>query len=79
MNGHVSGVVALPHASTGGRPHNSASTVSPLTKEQLRDALVFMLETDNDFLVKLHEAYVGSIKSRFGMDGNGSVGLTGRL
>ncbi|KAL1420457.1 hypothetical protein MTO96_024281 [Rhipicephalus appendiculatus] len=50
-------------------------SVSALTKDQLRDALVHMLQTDDGFLVKLHEAYVGSLKSRFNLDtrtGNGS-------
>lgn len=50
-------------------------SVSALTKDQLKDALVHMLQTDDSFLVKLHEAYVGSLKSRFNLDtrtGNGS-------
>lgn len=49
--------------------------VSALTKDQLKDALVHMLQTDDSFLVKLHEAYVGSLKSRFNLNtrtGNGS-------
>ncbi|XP_075525783.1 decapping mRNA 1 isoform X1 [Dermacentor variabilis] len=54
---------------------NNRESVSALTKDQLKDALVHMLQTDDSFLVKLHEAYVGSLKSRFNLDtrtGNGS-------
>lgn len=50
-------------------------SVNALTKDQLKDALVHMLQTDESFLVKLHEAYVGSLKSRFNLNtrtGNGS-------
>lgn len=51
-------------------PHNGyrkSGAVTPLTKEQIRDALVHMLQTDEDFLLKIHEAYISGLKSRFGL------------
>ncbi|XP_064487267.1 mRNA-decapping enzyme 1A-like [Ornithodoros turicata] len=41
--------------------------VTPLTKEQIREALVHMLQTDDDFLLKIHEAYISSLRSRFSL------------
>lgn len=78
MNGHVTEALIPPHALSGGRRPNSSS-VTPLTKEQFRDALIFMLQTDNDFLVKIHEAYLGSLKSHFSVDVNSILGALGRL
>ncbi|KAG0426916.1 hypothetical protein HPB47_026009 [Ixodes persulcatus] len=78
MNGHVTEALIPPHALSGGRLPNSSS-VTPLTKEQFRDALIFMLQTDNDFLVKIHEAYLGSLKSHFSVDVNSILGALGRL
>uniref|UniRef100_A0A147BTI6 Putative mrna-decapping enzyme 1b n=1 Tax=Ixodes ricinus TaxID=34613 RepID=A0A147BTI6_IXORI len=78
MNGHVTDALIPPHALSGGRRPNSSS-VTPLTKEQFRDALIFMLQTDNDFLVKIHEAYLGSLKSHFSVDVNSILSALGRL
>ncbi|CAN8001401.1 unnamed protein product [Ixodes hexagonus] len=77
MNGHVTDALIPPHVLSGGR--RPSSSVCPLTKEQFRDALIFMLQTDNDFLVKIHEAYLGSLKSHFTVDVNSILGALGRL
>lgn len=77
MNGHAADSLMHPHALSGARRPNSS--VSPLTKEQFRDALIFMLQTDNDFLVKIHEAYLGSLKSHLSVDVNSILGALGRL
>lgn len=53
------------------RPAAGAAADPPvpaLTKDQLRDALIHMLQTDDGFLLKLHEAYVGSLKCRLNLD-----------
>lgn len=49
-------------------PCSRGEPVGALTKDQLKDALIHMLQTDDSFLVKLHEAYVGSLKSRFNLE-----------
>jgi len=41
------------------------SSITPLTKEQMVEAMSFLLETDSDFVQKLHEAYVKSLNRKF--------------
>lgn len=50
------------------RPAAADPPVPALTKDQLRDALIHMLQTDDGFLLKLHEAYVGSLRCRLNLD-----------
>lgn len=40
-------------------------SVTPLTQEQMVEAMSFLLETDADFVQKLHEAYVKSLNRKF--------------
>jgi len=40
-------------------------TVTPLTKEQMLQAVQHLLDTDDDFISKLHEAYVYSLNKKF--------------
>lgn len=53
-------------------PCSQGDSVGALTKDQLKDALIHMLQTDDSFLVKLHEAYIGSLKSRFNLEARNS-------
>lgn len=39
------------------------STAEPLTKNQLLQALNYLIENDDDFTKKIHEAYISSFKS----------------
>ncbi|KAK8783021.1 hypothetical protein V5799_015635 [Amblyomma americanum] len=60
-------------------PCSQGDPAGALTKDQLKDALIHMLQTDDSFLVKLHEAYVGSLKSRFNLEArNSSLSSTSR-
>lgn len=38
------------------------SPVEPLTKNQLLQALNYLFQNDNEFMVKVHEAYIKSFK-----------------
>ncbi|XP_013782797.1 uncharacterized protein LOC106467034 [Limulus polyphemus] len=38
--------------------------ISPLTKDQLKEALVYMLMNDDEFLSKIHEAYISSLTKK---------------
>lgn len=40
---------------------NKFKNVEPLTKNQMLQALSYMLKNDSDFVQKLHEAYVKSL------------------
>ncbi|XP_076330323.1 uncharacterized protein LOC143236016 isoform X2 [Tachypleus tridentatus] len=44
--------------------------VSVLTRDQLRGALMHLLKKDTDFVNKLHEAYVTSLKTHFSSTGS---------
>jgi len=51
---------------TNGRGESPPSTViTPLTQQQMVEAVTFMLEHDEDFVTKLHQAYVMSINKKF--------------
>ena len=41
---------------------NNAKSIEPLTKKQMLQALNYLIKNDTDFVNKLHEAYVKSIK-----------------
>lgn len=56
------------------RPAAADPPVPALTKDQLRDALIHMLQTDDGFLLKLHEAYVGSLRCRLSLDTMAAAG-----
>lgn len=40
---------------------NKIRTIEPLTKNQMLQALTYLLRNDSDFVHKLHEAYVKSL------------------
>lgn len=46
--------------------------VEPLTKNQMLQALNYLLRTDSDFVVKLHEAYVKSFTEMLGSSSTGN-------
>jgi len=48
---------------TGSSPPRGS--ITPLTQEQMVEAMSFLLETDADFVQKLHEAYVKSLNRKF--------------
>lgn len=51
---------------TNGRGESPPSTpITPLTQQQMVEAVTFMLEHDEDFVTKLHQAYVMSINKKF--------------
>jgi len=69
-----------PQAFSSGRPTESPSParlesnghgpgpvagVTPLTAQQLQEALTFLLETDQEFVQRLHQGYVAAINRRF--------------
>ena len=39
--------------------------MTPLTAQQLQEALTFLLETDQEFVQRLHQGYVAAINRRF--------------
>uniref|UniRef100_A0A2L2YR25 mRNA-decapping enzyme 1B n=1 Tax=Parasteatoda tepidariorum TaxID=114398 RepID=A0A2L2YR25_PARTP len=39
-------------------------TVTPLNKDQFKEALMFMIQSDDDFVMQLHECYLKSLKSQ---------------
>ncbi|XP_023242733.1 mRNA-decapping enzyme 1B-like [Centruroides sculpturatus] len=39
------------------------SGISPLTRDQLKEALLYMLQNDAEFLSKIHESYINSLKT----------------
>lgn len=57
-----------PAYTSGVKVANGDPPVPALTKDQLRDALIHMLQTDEGFLLKLHEAYVGSLRCRLHLE-----------
>jgi len=38
---------------------------SPLTKDQLAQSLMYLLQSDNDFITKIHDAYVKSLQDAY--------------
>ncbi|MFH4982569.1 hypothetical protein AB6A40_009278 [Gnathostoma spinigerum] len=38
--------------------------VTPLTREQILEAVTYLLKTDDDFVTRLHQAYIDSLNSR---------------
>ncbi|GBN25988.1 mRNA-decapping enzyme 1B [Araneus ventricosus] len=53
INGHMAG-----NLQPAGKP-----TVTPLNKDQFKEALIYMLQTDDAFVIQLHECYVKSLKT----------------
>ncbi|XP_076469032.1 mRNA-decapping enzyme 1A-like [Babylonia areolata] len=45
--------------------------VSPLTKQQLQQALIHILRTDEDFISRVHEAYLVSFQQQLAATGSG--------
>lgn len=43
-----------------------ASDALALTKEHLKESLVYLLQNDDDFLTKVHDGYIASLKSQLG-------------
>jgi mRNA-decapping enzyme 1B len=63
-------VVARSSSPTNTNGHNGVgfpprATITPLTQDQMVEAMSFLLESDPDFVQKLHEAYVKSLSRKF--------------
>jgi len=63
-------VVARSSSPTNTNGHNGGgfpprATITPLTQDQMVEAMSFLLESDPDFVQKLHEAYVKSLSRKF--------------
>ncbi|GFR06115.1 mRNA-decapping enzyme 1B, partial [Trichonephila clavata] len=54
INGHATG-----HLQPAGK-----SSVTPLNKDQFKEALVYMIQNDEAFVIQLHECYVKSLKTQ---------------
>ncbi|GFS86653.1 mRNA-decapping enzyme 1B [Nephila pilipes] len=54
INGHATG-----HLQPAGKP-----SVTPLNKDQFKEALVYMIQSDEAFVIQLHECYVKSLKTQ---------------
>lgn len=46
-----------------GNVEKKPSTVEPLTKNQLLQALNYLIQNDEEFSSKIHEAYIKSFKT----------------
>ncbi|KAG8191968.1 hypothetical protein JTE90_002240 [Oedothorax gibbosus] len=55
LNGPIAG-----HLQPAGKP----SSVTPLNKDQFKEALVYMIQNDDAFVIQLHECYVKSLKTQ---------------
>ncbi|XP_054707664.1 mRNA-decapping enzyme 1A-like [Uloborus diversus] len=49
---------------TPNMPPIPKASVTPLNRDQLREALIYMLQNDEDFVVQIHECYVQRLKSQ---------------
>lgn len=52
--------------------HDSESDVPLLTRNQLQQALAYLLMNDSDFVAKLHEAYIRSVNEKLNLTNGGT-------
>jgi hypothetical protein len=53
-----------PSSNNNNNENKKPSLAEPLTKNQLVQALNYLIENDDDFMRKVHEAYIKSFKSK---------------
>lgn len=58
---HMDGMVANRRMENGVGHGREGVAMHPLTKEQLLQAMEYLMRTDRDFVGKLHEAYIKSL------------------
>lgn len=51
-----------PSSNNNSNTEKKTSTAEPLTKNQLLQALNYLIENDDEFVKKIHEAYINSFK-----------------